>query len=158
MKTRQENEPNISSSLLTSPEQAICKQIADHEAPHSQRAVALLALNENGTQTQAAEESGLSVGQVKYWVAEFRKKRLDIFPETLLEGLNAKPKKEKGTDVKVEPEAVKEIAELADDKPKVKKGKNKKGKKSKKNSKKKEKKDRKDKKSKKGKKAKKSKK
>jgi hypothetical protein len=88
MMTSQENEQVPSSSdLLTSQEQAICKQIANREAPHSQRASALLALNGGSTQAQAAEGAGLSAGQVRYWLARFRKQRMDIFPDALLSDL-----------------------------------------------------------------------
>lgn len=80
------NEPVASEGyLLTPQEQVICKQVAAHrQAPHSQRALALLALNENSTQAQAAEQAGLTRGQVKYCVARFRKLRLSIFPDALL--------------------------------------------------------------------------
>jgi len=89
MTTFQEKEQASSSSdLLTSQEQAICKQIAKREAPHSQRASALLALNEGSMQAQAAGGVGLSTGQVKYWLARFRKQRLGIFPDALLDDLD----------------------------------------------------------------------
>jgi hypothetical protein len=59
------------------------------EGPHSQRALALLALDGGATQAQAAEKAGLSPGQVKYWIAKFRKQRLGIFPEAILDELTA---------------------------------------------------------------------
>jgi hypothetical protein len=112
-----------------------------------------LALNEKSTQPQAAEKSGLSIGQVRYWVAEFRKKRLGIFHEILLEEPNEKPKMEKDDSVKVDSDEITKKLELAEDKPKA--TKDIKGKKSKKKAKKKEKKDKKNKKGKKKKKSKK---
>jgi len=72
-------------ALLTSEEHAACQQIAVREAPHSQRAAALLALHEKYTQARAAEKAGLSTGQVKYWLYKFRKQRMSIFPSSLLE-------------------------------------------------------------------------
>jgi len=45
------------SSLLTAQEQAICNQITTRDAPHSQRALALLALTEKSTQAQAAQKA-----------------------------------------------------------------------------------------------------
>ena len=76
------------SNLLTLKEQAQCEQIGTGKAPHNKRALALLALNEGITQTRAAEQAGLTIGQVKYWLAKFRKQRLGIFPDTLMEELN----------------------------------------------------------------------
>ena len=91
MTTQQENKQvTISNNFLTKHEQTVCMQLAKSESPHSQRALALLALNEENTQGQAAERSGLSAGQVKYWAVRFRNHRLGIFPDALLEELSAK--------------------------------------------------------------------
>lgn len=76
------------SNLLTLKEQALCEQIGSGEAPHNKRALALLALNEGITQARAAEQAGLTIGQVKYWLAKFRKQRLGIFPDILMDELN----------------------------------------------------------------------
>ncbi len=134
MTIHQENEQATSgSNLLTPQEQAICKQIATREAPHSQRALALLALNERSTQAQTAEQAGLSTGQVKYWIAKFRKQRLGIFPDALLDELDAEAEEaevELATEIEEEPESVTEKADSAEDKTKDKKAK--KGKKAKK--------------------------
>ena len=151
MATQQKNKQVLSNDhLLTAHEQAACMQIAEGEAPHNQRALALLALNEGHTQAQAAEKSGLSAGQVKYWVARFRDHRLGIFPDDLLD----KP------DVKADIRTAKEIevalkaSEKGKDSSKAesKSPKNKKDKKSKKKDKKSEKKSKKDKRKKKSKK------
>jgi transposase-like protein len=89
MMVNQENQGAASGNgLLTSQEQAICEQMTTREAPHSQRALALLALDGGATQAQAAEQAGLSPGQVKYWIARFRKQRLGIFPEAFLSELS----------------------------------------------------------------------
>lgn len=70
--------------LLTPEERAVCGGLASGETPHSQRAMALLALDEGATQMQAAGQAGLTKGQVRYWLAKFRQERLAIFPEALL--------------------------------------------------------------------------
>jgi hypothetical protein len=67
------------SNLLTSSEQSVCSRVAKGEAPHKQRALALLAINSGKSSAEAAEESGLSLGQVRYWLGRFRKLGLDIF-------------------------------------------------------------------------------
>ena len=85
----QENEQvTTGNNLLTSQERAVCEQITNRVAPHSQRALALLALDEKRTQALAAEQAGLSSGQVKYLAAQFRKLRMGIFPTALLEDLS----------------------------------------------------------------------
>ena len=120
MTTHQVNEQATSErTFLNSEEQAICKQIAAGEAPHSHRALALLSLNENTTQTQAAEQAGLSIGQLKYWLAKFRKQRLGIFPANLLDKLDKEAEQaevEVVSEIMVEPEPVKEKAESVKDK------------------------------------------
>ena len=91
MTNQQENKQSTSKdNLLTAQEQAVCMQISKREAPHSQRALALLALNEGDTQGQAANKSGLSAGQVKYLVARFRNHGLEIFPDAILDKIDAK--------------------------------------------------------------------
>jgi len=99
---------------LTPQEQAICKKVATREAPHSQRASALLALNEGATQAKAAEQAGLTSGKVKYWVGRFRKLRLGILPDTLLDELNADAEAASFIKIEEEPEAVTEEVESAE--------------------------------------------
>ena len=119
MTLNQENERATSgNNLLTPQEQAICEQIATREAPHSQRAMALLALNERSTQARAAEQAGLSTGQVKYWIAKFRKQRLGVFPDTVLDELDAEAKVELVTEIEKEPAAVTKKADSVKDKTK----------------------------------------
>ena len=68
--------------LLTKKEIEICQKItnaADKLA--SKRARALLALNEGVTRAIAAEQSGLTLGQVRYLLTAFNEKHLAIFPE-----------------------------------------------------------------------------
>jgi hypothetical protein len=75
--------------LLSPRERDVCVQISSEAAPHSQRAQALLAIDVGATQQQAAQQAGLTEGQVKYWLGKFRKEGLDIFPE--LEVKDAEP-------------------------------------------------------------------
>jgi hypothetical protein len=71
--------------LMSSEERAVFSQIAAMEPPHSQRAQALLAIDEGTTQAAAGQQAGLTKGQVRYWLTKFRKVRIAIFPEELLD-------------------------------------------------------------------------
>jgi hypothetical protein len=62
----------------------IITRLTNAETPYSQRAQALLAINEGKTQEDAAEAAGLRSTQVKYWVTRYLKSGLTIFPENLL--------------------------------------------------------------------------
>lgn len=73
------------SRLLNSQEQAALRQITAQDSPFGQRAQALLAIDQGVTQPAAAQLSGLTLGQVRYWLEKFRKDRLSIFPTELLE-------------------------------------------------------------------------
>ena len=73
--------PQTEDKLLAPTERVALKMISVGSAPHSQRAAALLAIDGGATQAQAAEQAGLTRGQVKYWLAKFRQVRLDIFPQ-----------------------------------------------------------------------------
>lgn len=67
-------------SWLTPEESEACRQIAaSADQPHRQRAVALLALTDGATYAQAAEQAGLTLGQVKYCATAFRGKRMEMF-------------------------------------------------------------------------------
>ena len=70
----------ITGMLLSAKERESCQRVASGEAPFSQRALALLFLDEGATQAAAGERAGLTSGQVKYWLAKFRKEGLAIFP------------------------------------------------------------------------------
>ena len=67
------------SSLLTSAQRTSCQARSEQPAPNGPRAKALLALDQGNTQQQAAEQSGLSLGQVRYCLRRFRTVALDIF-------------------------------------------------------------------------------
>lgn len=96
---------------LSPQERLVCESLAGGDTPDSQHARALLALDDGATRAEAARLSGLSLGQVKYWLAKFQRVGLGIFsevpppnpqvdaaiveaippgdPETLLEGMGA---------------------------------------------------------------------
>lgn len=71
----------IAANLLSPEARAACERISTGEAPGSQRARALLAVDEGATQAEAGQRAGLTQGQVKYWVGKFRRDQLGIFPE-----------------------------------------------------------------------------
>ena len=71
-------------TMMTEEDILVITRISNAEAPHSQRAQALLAVDAGKTQEEAAEASGLRATQVKYWVARYRKSGLAIFPEALM--------------------------------------------------------------------------
>ncbi len=78
------NNNESSENLLEPQEKLILEQIAAGGPPHSQRAQSLLAIDAGVTQETAALQSGLTVGQVSYWLSKFRRDRMGIFPEELL--------------------------------------------------------------------------
>ena len=124
MTKQQENEQvPLGGNLLTLNERAVCEQIASGKAPHSQRALVFLALNEGSTQVQAAEKAGLTKGQARYWIAKFRKKRLGIFPKALLDELEGEAEVEAVAEMGKEPESVAEMATISEDEPMVTKAK-----------------------------------
>ncbi len=72
------------SSLLTPQERAICLQIATRDDLYGRRARVLLTLDEGATQVEAGKRAHLSDRRVRYWLATFRQKRLDVFPARVL--------------------------------------------------------------------------
>jgi transposase-like protein len=82
--------------LLSTESRDACEQVAAGTSLWSQRARALLAVDEGATQAQAGQTAGLTQGQVKYWVGKFRSDQLGIFPESEL-ALDA-PREEKKKD------------------------------------------------------------
>ncbi|HDR04404.1 MAG TPA: helix-turn-helix domain-containing protein, partial [Candidatus Marinimicrobia bacterium] len=64
---------------LNADELDICQKIsADEQNLHQKRAIALLALDDGKSRSEAASISGLSPGQVKYLSAKFLKNRIAI--------------------------------------------------------------------------------
>ena len=70
--------------LLSEQERVAFRMISTGNDLHGQRAVALLAVDEGATQAEAAQQAGLSPGQVKYWLGKFRQVLIEIFPEQVL--------------------------------------------------------------------------
>ena len=70
--------------LLSEQERVAFRMISTGNDLHGQRAVALLAVDEGATQVEAAQQAGLTPGQVKYWLGKFRQVRMEIFPEQVL--------------------------------------------------------------------------
>ena len=66
-------------TLLTAAQKKACQSHEHSPAPNGPRAKALLALNNGATQQQAAADSGLSIGQVRYCLRRFRLVGLDVF-------------------------------------------------------------------------------
>ena len=88
--------------FVTADESLVLEAIAQAEAPYSQRAQALLAVDAGSTIEQAARVANLKVTQVRYWIGRFRNGRLAVFPDWLIEEMEAsikavspKPKKKK---------------------------------------------------------------
>jgi CHAD domain-containing protein len=71
-------------TLLTPQERETCLRIAAREDMYGRRARALLALDAGKIQVDAGEQAGLSERRVRYWLAAFREKRLDVFPARVL--------------------------------------------------------------------------
>jgi len=69
----------MNTALLKEQELEHCQRIANRRTTHGKRAIALLAVHEGQTQTQAAAKSGLTPGGVRYWIGKFRAQRLGIF-------------------------------------------------------------------------------
>ena len=122
------NEQELSESrLLTSAEQAACEKIAAaNEALHSQRAQALLALDQGSSQTEAGQQAGLTPGQVRYCLNKFRQQRLGIFPDHLAGDEQPKaaappesadsPEPEGAEAFEPKPEVTKTVADVTDTK------------------------------------------
>lgn len=114
--------------LLNSQERWLCEHIAGGNAPWVQRAQALISVDEGASYIDAGEIAGLRASQVKYWVAAFRRRRTDIFPENVMKEIDLSPD---ASDPKISEEGA-----SADESPgktkKTKKSRSKKGKDSKK--------------------------
>lgn len=76
-------------SLLRLPERERLQRIVHQENMYGRRARALLALDEGQTQVEAGAHAGMSERRVRHWLAEFRRRRLGIFPERVLKEARA---------------------------------------------------------------------
>ncbi|WP_289282547.1 MULTISPECIES: helix-turn-helix domain-containing protein [unclassified Methylophaga] len=81
--------------LLTPAQVKLCKAIAASDNEFSTRASALLALHDGVTQKETATQTGLSIGQVRYWAARFRQLGMKAFPQTASEVSSQKSTLEK---------------------------------------------------------------
>ena len=75
--------------LVNEDESLVLEAMAQSDAPFSQRAQAILAVDAGSTIAQAARVANLKDTQVRYWIGRFRNGRLSVFPEALLEELRA---------------------------------------------------------------------
>jgi hypothetical protein len=91
----QKNDAVPEGRLLSDQEREAFKMISTGNDLHGQRAIALLAIDDGATQAQAAQQSGLTAGQVKYWLGKFRQVRMEIFPEQVLEAEKVGSQKKK---------------------------------------------------------------
>ena len=66
-------------ALLTDAQKEVCLELRKKSSKNSPRAAALLALDQGVTQSQAAEKSGLTLGQVRYCVRRFRSVGMAMF-------------------------------------------------------------------------------
>lgn len=57
------------------------RKISEKNSVNSERAKALLLLSEGATQTETADQTTLSLGQVRYWLGRYRTNGIDCFPE-----------------------------------------------------------------------------
>jgi hypothetical protein len=101
--------------LLNAEERAVCERISEaDDTPYNYRAQTLLALDEGLSQAQAGERSGLTRGQVKYALSQFRKHKLGIFPEHLQTPVTATPAEPKPQPViPPEPEPAEDVTAAA---------------------------------------------
>lgn len=75
--------------FVTEAESLVLEALAQAEAPHSQRAQALLAVDAGSTIEQAAKVANLKVTQVRFWIGRFRNGRLTVFPESVIKEIES---------------------------------------------------------------------
>lgn len=71
----------MTDTLLSRSEVTACKKLTASDGLPAARARALLALHDQRTQAQAAEASGLTVGQVRYALSTFKRKGMGLFED-----------------------------------------------------------------------------
>lgn len=110
-------------SFLSDTERAALQKIAQVESGmDSQRASALLLIDRSTSYRVAGEQSGLTLGQVRYALIRYRKLGLAMFPPLPVE----EQPNEQEVDIKNEKQPVKKKKKKKKDKKKVKKKKSKK--------------------------------
>lgn len=75
---------DVEDNFLSADERQACKLIAVGDAPWSERALALLAIDDDAGEEETSAKSGLAPPQVRYWVGRFLTDRLAIFPIDVL--------------------------------------------------------------------------
>ena len=86
----------MSGKLFTPDERAICEKLADFTGELiNKRAAILLLLDDGKTQSQACDESGMSLGQLRYALTLFRKEGVSMFPQEEVAPAPEKKKKKK---------------------------------------------------------------
>jgi hypothetical protein len=121
-----QNEGVQEGKLLSEQERIAFRMISTGNDLHGKRAIALLAIDEGATQAEAAQQAGLTRGQVKYWLGKFRQVRMQIFPEEILkaEQLEKEPEDTKtGKPKKTKKSKGKKSKKKSDKKKKAKQGK-----------------------------------
>ena len=88
---RDEADIKYDGKLLSAQERDVCLRIAVEDGINSQRATALLAIDDGVTHVEASQRAGLTLGQVKYWLGKFRNVHLDIFPEITIQNAVSDP-------------------------------------------------------------------
>jgi hypothetical protein len=81
-------EAQNTTDLLNPQEYRLCKKLAAGSKPWSQRAQALLVINESASEKVASERSGLRTTQVRYWLNKYQKMGMAIFPTNMLQGID----------------------------------------------------------------------
>lgn len=76
---------------LKKKDQKQLRKISEQTSVNSPRAKALLLLSEGATPDEAAEQSTLSLGQVRYWLGRYRATGIACFPDVI----DSKPKADK---------------------------------------------------------------
>ncbi len=76
--------PDFAEARLTPAERSKLTVIAAQPTLYGRRAQALLLLDDGVTQIETAKQAQMSERRVRYWLAEWRQKRLGIFPEKVL--------------------------------------------------------------------------
>lgn len=105
----EENEGKVQTPgrLLSEEEKIFCEHLAQSgEGLMNKRATALLVLDAGSTRAEAGEQSGLTLGQVRYLLAAFRQKRIGMFTEEALMETEAQPQAQ---EIISGPEAIEEV-------------------------------------------------
>lgn len=88
--------PKSKPGILSKEDLATCQTLVKLDIKLvSLRAQALLIVHEGQTQAIAAEQTGLTIGQIRYLMTLFRKRGISFFPEKVLTNLANTPEEPK---------------------------------------------------------------